>query len=186
MRKCIASGFVVVASLCATMLVARDTPEPPPVEREQAWLKQLVGEWESEAELIRGPGKPAKKRRGKESTRAIGEFWVVSDLKAELPTGESMSAVYTLGYNPEKKKYVATWIDSVTSHMWIYEGTLDETGKILTMESDGPNAMVAGKTARFRDVIEIKSRDLRTLTSSSQADDGAWTTFVSSQVRRKN
>lgn len=185
MRKYFALGCIAAAMLFATLLVAQDMPKASPPENEHAWLMQLVGEWESESEMLTAPGQPPMKSRGTESTRAIGDLWIVSEFKGEMPTGGSMTALLTLGFDPKKKKFVGTWVDSVMNHLWVYEGTLDATGKVLTLETEGPNMLDPGKTARYRDVIEIKSKDLRTLTSSARGDDGAWTTFVTAQVRRK-
>jgi hypothetical protein len=48
-----------------------------------------------------------------------------------------MTAVWTVGYDPQKKKYVGTWVDSVTPYLWTYEGSLDASGRILTLETEG-------------------------------------------------
>jgi len=36
-----------------------------------------------------------------------------------------LTGILTLGYDPQKKKYVATWMDSVSSYLWKYEATMD-------------------------------------------------------------
>jgi len=69
--------------------------------------------------------------------------------------------------------------------LWIYEGSLDAAGRILTLETEGPNCMAPGKTARCRDVVEIKSKDQRVFTSSILGDDGKWVTFMTAQYHRK-
>lgn len=183
MRKLAVCGFIVTLVVGAGVLNAQlQLPGP---EKEHEWLKQLVGEWESEAEMIMVPGQPPIKSKGKESVRAIGGLWVVCDVSGDSPIGP-MTAVMTLGYDPQKKKYIGTWIDSHMNHLWIYEGSVDATGKILTLEAEGPNIMDPTKRAKYRDVIEIKSKDHKVLTSSALGDDGKWTTFGTVNFRRKS
>jgi hypothetical protein len=123
----------------------------------------------------------------------LGEFWVVSEYRGDWVVSEnrgetggtSMTAIQTIGYDPEKKKYVGTWVDSMTTFIWKYEGTVDESGKTLTLEAEGPNFMAAGKLAKFRDAYEFKSKDHIVATSSMQGEDGKWVTFMTGNLRRK-
>jgi hypothetical protein len=125
------------------------------------------------------------KCRGTESVRAHGGFWIIGEGTGEMPGMGSMSSVLTLGNDPEKKRYVGTWIDSMTGTLWNYEGSLDPSGKKLVLESEGPCAMKPGTTAKFRDVTEFVSKDHRVLTSSMQTEDGSWMTIVKANYRRK-
>ncbi len=183
MRSFAIGGFIVTLLVGAAVLNAQ--PQLPGPGKEHEWLKQLVVELESEAEMVMVPGQPPHKSKGKESVRAIGGFWIVSDVSGDSPMGP-MTAVMTLGYDPQKKKYIGTWIDSYMNHLWLYEGSLDATGMILTLEAEGPNIMDPTKRAKYRDVIEIKSKDHKVLTSSALGDDGKWTTFGTVNFRRKS
>jgi hypothetical protein len=69
--------------------------------------------------------------------------------------------------------------------MWTYEGSLDDTGKILTLNTEGPGFQGGDKLTKFKEVIEIKNKDERTFTSSIQNEDGKWTKVVSVMYRRK-
>ncbi len=155
---------------------------PEPTEHHK-WLDQLVGTWSFESEMG-GEGMPAVKATGTDTVRSIGGRWVIGELHSEIPGMGKMHAVLTLGYNTETGKYQGTWVDSMTDVLWVYEGTLDPTQKILTLEAEGPNMVdpAAGKT-RFRDAIEFKSDDLRTLTSSALVD-GQWVQFGTSTYHR--
>lgn len=143
-----------------------------------------MGEWDSEMEAIAGPGQPAMKCKGTLSARSLGGFWVVAEIKTDMG-GKPMVGVQALGYDPKTKKYVGTWVDSMTAHMWKYEGTLDDSGKILTLEAEGPNFMLEGKTSKYRDVYEIKSKDEVKTSSSMQGEDGKWISFMSGTSKRK-
>ena len=155
---------------------------PPPPGEHHAWLEQLVGQWRVESDMGQGDG--AEPLVGTDSVRSIGGRWVICEMRSDVPGLGPRQAVMTLGYNTETGSYHGTWVDSVQDHLWIYEGTLDETGKVLTLEAEGPNMMdPAGGTAMYRDVIEIKGENHRTLTSFAQVE-GEWVRFATAHYRR--
>ena len=160
-------------------------PEPT---KEHAFLQQFAGEWETEAEMTMAPGQPPEKCRGHESSRLLGGFWVVGEMEGQMPGGMgTMQGLILLGYDTDKQKYVGTWVDSTNGHQWEYEGTVDPSGRILTLETEGPCLWKGpGAIARFKEVVEFKSRDHRVFTSSIQNDDGTWTQMVTVNYRRKS
>jgi hypothetical protein len=174
-----------VLALVAAVAVAADFPEFPKPNKEHEWLQQFVGEWELDSEASMGPGQPPMKCQGRESVKSMGGFWIVSNMESQ-PAGMPMTAVLTLGYDPSSKKYVGTWVDSMTSHLWKYEGSLDATGKILTLNSEGPNCMAGGKLAKFREITEFTSPDERVYSSQVLGDNGEWITFMSGTAKRKS
>ena len=166
--------------------VAQDTPTPP--GEHHKWLQQLVGNWTVESEMMMGPDTPPVKSTATDTVRSLDGRWIIGEMKGEMPAamgGGKVTAIITLGYDVEKGKYQGTWIDSMHDLLWVYTGTLDATGKILTLEAEGPNMMdPADKTrVKYRDVIEIKSADHRTLTSSAFMD-GQWVQFGVTNYRR--
>jgi hypothetical protein len=108
-------------------------------------------------------------------------LWIVAE-GISTAADKPLTSILTLGYDPARQKYVGTWIDSTTSHLWSYEGTVDAAGKALTLESEGPGA--GGKPCRFRDVIEFQDGDHKTVTSSIRGEDGTWTTYSTVSYRR--
>jgi hypothetical protein len=50
---------------------------------------------------------------------------------------------------------------------------------------EGPSFTNPKKMAKFQDIITIKSKDHRMLTSRVQGDDGKWTQFMTVHYRRK-
>ena len=56
-----------------------------------------------------------------------------------MPGGGPATTLMTLGYDPEKKRFVGTWIGSMMTHLWIYDGALDAAGKVLTLDAEGPS-----------------------------------------------
>jgi hypothetical protein len=95
-----------------------------------------------------------------------------------------MNWILTFGYNPEKKVYVGTWIDSMTSQKWEYEGSVDKAGKVLSLTTRGFCPMEQ-KMCNFRSTVEFKSDDVRVLTEKKEMEDGTWATVVVSTSTRK-
>jgi hypothetical protein len=91
----------------------------------------------------------------------------------------------TLGYDPQKHRYIGTWIGSMMNHLWLYEGAVDGSGNILALESKGPSMKGDAKVANYRDVIEFKSDDHRLLISYAQDDDGSWKEIMRVRYRKR-
>jgi hypothetical protein len=183
MKRTVIASFVV-ALLAAVAGPAQDAPKMPAPQKEHEWLRQFVGEWETELEMYMEPGKPPVKGKGTDKARRLGGFWVVTEGKSEV-MGMSFDSILTLGYDPQKKKYVGTWVDSVNSYLWKFEGTVDSTGKVLTFEAEGPCPAAPEKLGKFKEVIEFKSQDHRVSASSMLGDDGKWITLSTASSLRK-
>ena len=155
-------------------------------QAEHRWLQRLVGEWTSEAEATMEPGKPPERSKGTEHVRSLGDLWILGEGKGDMPGGGAAAMLLTLGYDPQRKRFVGTWVGSMMTHLWIYDGTLDASGRVLTLDTEGPS-MTAPETAmgKYRDVIEFLSDDHRTLTSHVLGDDGTWRKFMTAHYRRK-
>jgi len=91
----------------------------------------------------------------------------------------------TLGYDPQKQRYVGTWIGSMMTYLWRYEGELDAAETGLTLNSEGPAMTDDAKMANYKDVIEFKSDDHRVMTSHVLSDDGQWHHFMTINYWRK-
>jgi hypothetical protein len=177
------SAALLLAAVVAAPLFAQETPQAPKPLKEHDWLKQFVGDWESESEAMIGPDQKMK-CKGTMKAKMLGGFWMISETKGDM-MGVTVDAIQTIGYDPEKKKYVGSWVDSMMNHMWKYEGSVDETGKILTLEAEGPSFTQPGETAKYRDVYEFKGKDQIAVSSSVQTEDGEWTTFMTGTAKRK-
>ena len=158
------------------------SPMPKPV-KEHEWLQQIVGEWDAVVEVKMDPAKPPEKSKGTESGRMIGGFWAVIENRGEM-MGAPFTGILTLGFDPDKKKYVGTWVDSMSSYLWRYEGTVDPTGKILTLETEGPSFEAPGKMCKFVESTELKGKDHKVFTSKFEKD-GKWVTAVTIDYTRK-
>lgn len=176
----IAACFLAFAG---SQLVAQEFPEMPGPEKEHQWLQQFVGEWDSVAKASMGPDQPDMESKGTMSSHMLGDRWIVNKISGDM-MGTQVLGLQTIGYDPTAKKYVGTWVDSMSNHMWKYEGTVDESGKKITLEAEGPNFMAEDRMTMFRDAYEFKSADHIVATSSMQDEEGNWVTFMTGDMHR--
>jgi hypothetical protein len=155
------------------------------VQKEHEWLQKLVGEWTCESECVMEPGQPPAKFTATETVRSLGGLWVLCEGRGEMPDGGTATTIMTLGYDPDKKRFVGTFVGSMMTHLWVYEGDLDPTGTVLTLHTEGPCFTTPGKLVKFNDVIELKGDGHRTLSSYMLGDDGEWHNFMTANYRRK-
>jgi Protein of unknown function (DUF1579) len=153
-------------------------------QKEHQWLQQLVGEWTYEGEATMAPGQPPSTFDGSERVRSLGGLWILAEGQGEMPGCGAATTVLTLGYDPQKQRYVGTWIGSMMTHLWWYDGALDAAGRVLTLNAEGPHMAAEGKMARYKDVLELKSNNHRVLTSHMLAEDGEWHGFMTAHYRR--
>lgn len=160
-------------------------PMPAEPQAEHRWLQQLVGEWTTEARMTMAPA--AEACTGSESVRSLGGLWILAEGRGEMPGGGSATMLMTIGYDPAKKRFVGSWIGSMMTHLWLYDGELDASGTTLTLHAEGPDmspGAAPGKLARYKDVITMQSADHRTLSSHCLGADGNWQQFMSADYRR--
>ena len=183
MRKLLVSTLTLTMLAAALIARAQEMPEMPKPQKEHEWLQQLVGEWTSDYKISM-PGEPDMVCKGTETVSSLGGFWTISEgtVSFEGMTNESRM---TLGYDPAKKQYIGTYADGMGSHLWHYTGSVDESGKALTLDTGGPCPMKGGAMTDFRETLTITDADHRTFTSAMKNDDGTWTTFVTVNYTRK-
>lgn len=150
--------------------------------KEHQWLERLVGEWTFEVEAPAGEGKPAETHLGRESGRSLDGVWVVLQGTGEVPGVGISQSMMTLGFDEKKGRYVGTFVASMLTYLWVYEGDLD--GDVLTLETTGPSFTDEGKMARYRDTIEFRGNDHRVLSSVCQGEDGQWSKVMEMHYRR--
>jgi hypothetical protein len=174
---------------------AEEKPQPSPSEmaaamtakptREHKWLQKFVGDWTYETEAAMEPGGTPQKMTGTESIRALGEIWVQGQGTSQMPDGSPAETQITLGYDPTKKRFVGSWLGTMMTHLWVYDGELSADERTLTLNSEGPSMTEENKRANYRDVFEFKNDDLRTLTAFVQGPDSQWNQFMQMDYHRK-
>lgn len=151
--------------------------------KQHHWLRKFVGEWTYEGVCVMDANAPMT-FKGVERVRAIGDLWIVGESTGEMPGGAPATMILTLGFDPRKGCYVGTWIGSMMSNIWAYDGHLDGGERVLTLETEGPSIANPEKTASYKDITEWKSDDLRAFRSVMLGDGGEWKELVNMEFRR--
>jgi hypothetical protein len=106
---------------------------PPLPSPEHRVLEKDVGTWDADVE-IRMPGAPLQRSRGVAHNRLVaGGLWLVIDFKNETTDFEGHGV---FGYDPQKKVYVGTWVDSMRTFLAPMEGTWDAEKRTMTFIVD--------------------------------------------------
>ena len=154
--------LAVLCVVLATAAVARayqpPMPKPGP---EQEKLKAFVGDWDCVVKFGN------MEMKGTETyTLGFGGFWLTGTFKSDGP--EKFEGRGTIGYDPNKKKYVSTWIDSMDASMMISEGDFDKDSKTYTEVGDGVGE--DGKPQKYKSVVEFKDKDELVMTMYTVKD----------------
>lgn len=182
MRITTVRGLALVAGMAATLALGVWADDPPggqdqfafskPTEEHLA-LKEDEGFWDAVIKTSM-PGPDGKTQemesRGMEFNRMMpGGLWLMSEFRGEF-AGQPFFGHGVTGYDPQKEKFVGTWVDSMTPSLMVMEGTYDEASKTTTMYSDTVDEQ--GKPTRAKITEVEKDEDHRLFTLSMQGPGG--------------
>ena len=78
-------------------------------------MKRDVGAWNVVIKMFGDPsGEPAV-GKGTETNVMLGDLWLIGRFKGDI-MGASFEGLRQTGFDPEKKKFVASWVDSKTPY----------------------------------------------------------------------
>jgi hypothetical protein len=143
----------------------------------------LLGQWTFEHRCDAGPDLPVSNTTGRMSARSMGGLWLLIDCEGDNPEGGTWSSQFILGYDPAKEKYVGSFVASMMTHQWLYEGQVEASGRKLVMDTQGPSFEGEGMK-NYRDIFEIVDEDHWILRSEMEMPDGSWKEFLEGHQRR--
>jgi hypothetical protein len=173
-------AIAILLALTGGNLFAQEMPELPKPQKEHQWLSQLAGEWNASISAKPGPGAPEFKAEAKQSSKMIGDRWLMATSEGDM-MGQKMTSILTLGYDPSKKEYVGSFLSSCGNELWTYEGAVSDDGKTLVLKTEGPNMMNPGATSEYRETITLKDKDHYTFTSAIKGEDGKFVEFMTAE-----
>jgi len=161
-------------ALCALPLAAQPPmPKPGP---EHALLKKFVGDWNATVKMMGGESKAVATFK-----MDLGGFWLSLDFKGEFE-GQKFEGKGTTGFDPIKKKYVGTWVDSMSPSLTVMEGAFDKDGKTFTELGEGPG--MDGKLMKMKNIHQFKDNDTIVFTMY-QVKDGKDEEMMTITYKRK-
>ncbi len=141
-------------------------PKPGP---DQEVLKMQAGTWDATIESFMAPGAPASVSKGVETnTLGMGGLWLVTDVTSEF-MGIPFQGHGVTGWDPAKKKYVGTWVDSMSTGLSLSEAAYDPATKTVTGTMEGPD--MEGRIVKTKSVMEFKG-DTRVFSMYQPGPDG--------------
>jgi hypothetical protein len=147
-------------ALSAMSAKAQFAPKPGP---EHEKLKKFAGDWDATVSVGGAESKGFSK-----NTLGLGGYWLITEFKTTL--GDMpFEGKGTTGYDFTKKKYVSSWVDSMTPSLMIGEGEFSKDGKTYTElgEANGPD----GKPMKMKSVYEWPNDDTMIFTMNTTAGD---------------
>jgi uncharacterized protein DUF1579 len=187
----VAAGAVVLG--LAGMGLAQDKPAPdkptapagapqgmPPLPKpgpEHALLKDMAGTWDATIESFMAPGAPPSVSKGIETSRiSCGGLCLVTDFKGTFTMGPPSAPPMTFEghgsdtYDVGKKKYVGSWIDSMSTGLSVSESTYDPASKTMSGWIVGPD--LTGKVEKTKATTVMKDANTRVFSIFNVAPDG--------------
>jgi hypothetical protein len=148
-------GLFLVGSILNTTVMAQG-PVAPTAEHKV--LASEEGTWDATVKSFDGgPNAEPSVSKGTEvNTLLPGGLWLVSKFEGDFG-GLKFEGRGQFGYDPEKKKYIGTWIDSMFPTMSVLEGEYDAKTKTMTYvgEGTGPD----GKTKSMQRMVTTTKED---------------------------
>lgn len=147
-------------------------------------LDAFVGNWDL---VIRswcmGPDKPATESKGTSQARWIlGGRYLSEEVSSEFvmpnpETGKEEKVPFhgqgLTGYDNYKNIYVSTWVDDMSTQLFVSRGSADQTGKVITFygEMDEPTLDVHGRMVKMVTRLVDKDKHVMEMYDLHAGDD---------------
>jgi hypothetical protein len=160
-------SLCIVATILGSSAMAQTFTKPTP---EHKILAADEGTWDATVKSFgAGPDAEPTVSKGTEVNTVLpGGLWVLSKFEGDF-AGVKFEGRGQFGYDPLKKKYIGTWIDSLMPNLMVLEGTYDAKTRTMTFVGEGiePN----GKTPYTQKMVTtMKDDDTRHFTLYMKID----------------
>ncbi|HPF13472.1 MAG TPA: DUF1579 family protein [Planctomycetota bacterium] len=178
----IAAATLFSSAVFAALTLPNPFQAPSQKVKQHEMVTQGAGEWEGTI-TMHLPGAPEPVVTAcTESVQAIGDYWTVSDFQSNFE-GQAFQGSSTMGYDVEKKKFVATWVDSMSTSFTQMEGTYDANKKVIVMDYEAKDP-ATGEAKDARMTLQHNG-DSYTSSFYDVTEDGENLTMVIEMHRKK-
>lgn len=129
--------LVTMVALVAAPSTRAQMAEPGEQHKNMA---REAGVWDANVKRWMAPDAPPMPSKGVETNKMFGDFWLISKFEMDMG-GMKFKGRGQYGYDPKKKKYVGTWVDTMSPYLSTMEGEYDVETHTLTMHATGTNPM---------------------------------------------
>jgi hypothetical protein len=142
-------------------------------------LAPRVGKWNLAVKMFQPDGQPADESTATSEARWIFDGRYVEEAVQGEFAGMPFHGRGLSGYDNFKKKYVSTWIDSMSTGIMVSEGAWDDAGKTFSYSGEMPD-FATGKLVRGRTTYTATDADHWTMKMFQPGPGGA--EYLSMQI----
>jgi hypothetical protein len=171
----------LLVTACATAVVADDKDGKKnlfaeyiekfgPPGPEHKLLEPLVGTWHANVKMWMEPGQSPQTSEGTLVRKSVLDGRFVAEKYDGKMLDKPFQGMGTIGYDRAKKKFVTTWMDSISTAVQTSRGTYDEATRTWTFKNED-ECPITGKPVKMRDTLRIVNPDEQQMEMFRQLGD---------------
>ena len=133
-------------------------------------MEPLVGEWRADVKVWMAPGEPQRSQGTSKNEMILGGRFLKSEFSGTM-MGKPFKGIGINGYDIHKGKFTGLWLDDMSTSYMASEGTLDSSGKVLTLTSEF-DCPVRKQKVKMRMVSTLIDNDSHKLEMFDSTPDG--------------
>jgi hypothetical protein len=147
-------------------------------------LEAVVGTFDAKVKTWMDPSKPPEESTGtSENTWVLGNRYVQMKYQGTM-MGQPFSGMGYQGYDNVTKKYVGTWMDTMSTGIMTSTGKADKSGKTMTMSASAADP-VSGKMMKLTEKMTVKDNDHHSFEMWAPGPDGKMVKMMEIEYTRK-
>lgn len=182
-RFALLSLLIVSLTLVPNQLSVAQGPMPATPQHKE--LEAELGVWDAEMKLWPTPESEPVVSKASETNTPLGSYWVVSKFEGDV-MGMPFTGIGQYGYDPVAKKYIGTWVDSVSPYLSVLEGEKDAEGRLVMMAKG--RDMETGKEQISKMISSYQDNDHRKFEAYGPVPgkEGEWWKMMEIDYTRRN
>jgi Protein of unknown function (DUF1579) len=180
----ILSSALAVAAIAPPLARAQEEGQPPQASGAHKLLQKDVGTWDATIKIWPQEGAEPMESKGTEKNELLpGGMWLITRFEGEV-IGMPFTGVGTVGYDPVEKKYVGTWVDSISPHLTTLKGDYDEAKKTFTAVAEGRDFQT-GEITKSKHISKYTDENTRSFEIHAKEKDGKERKVMEIQYKRR-